>query len=229
MNNTQENKLSMYLTAQKVTNYHSETWKNMQAFVTIFNSFEEKISQIRQTRLVQEGQITGVTKDKATAQNNAIEKGIQTATAVFAYASVQSNNKLKYRVSYSPSQLRQSRDTTLIDRLDVIKEAASQNIAELENYGIVQADIDELTTLINAYADTVEDPRQAITNRARATTELKEHFKQTDKILKEQLDKLMPQFKKTKFAFYQQYFNARLIIDMGVRHNKEEEEENQNE
>ena len=83
MNINQENKLSMYITVQKVTNYHKQTWENLPAFVNIFDNFQKKIQEIRDTRLVQEGQITGVTKDKAEAQNNAIEKGIQVSTALF--------------------------------------------------------------------------------------------------------------------------------------------------
>ena len=224
MNSKEENKLSMYITVQKVTNYHSEVWQNLPAFVTIFNKFEEKINDIRETRLIQEGKITGVTKDKAEAQKKATEKGLQVATAVFAFASVAGNNKLKYRVSYSPTVLLRSRDTILADRLNVINESARQNITKLQNYGVLKSDIDELTTLINTYISMLEDPRQAITNRSRATKELKEHFKQADKILKEQSDKLMLQFKDDHSAFHQQYFNARLIINQGIRHKKTEEE-----
>ena len=225
MDNVQENKLSMYLSVQKVTNTHSAEWQGLPAYATIFASFEDAISQIRNTRLVQEGQITGITKDKAQAQNNAIEKAIQVATAVFAYASIQNNNTLKDKVSYSPSELRRSRDTILIDRLEVIHEAATSVLAELANYGLTQADLDEFSALITSYTNMVEDPRVAITNRARATKDLKSIFKTADKILKEQLDKLMLQYKKTAPEFYQQYFNARLIIDLGIRHKKDEDEE----
>ena len=48
-------------------------------------------------------------------------------------------------------------------------------------------------------------------------------LKETDKILKEQLDKLMTQFKISNPEFYQHYFNARMIIDLGIRHKKIEE------
>lgn len=220
MNSIQENRMSMYLTVQKVTNYHKEKWEAHPAFATIFGNFEEQIAIIRETRSVQEGQITGVTKDKAEAQNNAVEKGLQVSTAVFAFASVIGNNKLQDRVGYSPTELRRCRDTILIDRLTVIIEAANQNITELENYGLKQADIDEFQAIIDKYAEKVEDPRQAITNRSRATKELADNFKNIDKVLKEQLDKLMLQFKTEAKIFFQQYQNARLIINLGHRFTK---------
>ena len=223
MNSTQENKMSMYLTVQKVTNYHKNEWESHSAFVTLFSNFENQIGLIRETRLVQEGQITGVTKDKAQAQYNAIEKGLQVSTAVFAFASVIGNNKLKDRVSYSPTEFRRCRDTILIDRLTVIIEAAKQNIAELENYGLMQEDIDEYQAIIDTYTEKVEEPRQAITNRSRSTKELKDLFIDADRIMKEQLDKLMPQFKTDSKIFWQQYQNARLIIDLGHRRAKDVE------
>ena len=217
MNSVQENKLSMYMTVQKVTESYRSVWETLAAFLTFFTNFETVIAKIRATRLVQEGQITGVTKDKAEAQNNLIEKTVAIATAVFAYASASGNHELQDRVSYSPSDLRNSRDTILADRSGVVKEAGEQNVANLSDYGISQGDIDELNDLLNAYLGIIEDPRQAITNRSTATKELKDHFKEGDKILKEQLDKLMPQFKTTGPLFWQQYQNARMIIDLGRR------------
>ena len=147
------------------------------------------------------------------------------STAVFAFASFSDNNKLKDRVSYSSSELRYSRDTAVVDMLTVILTAAKQYLPELDIYGVVQADIDELETLIDNYSINAENPRQAITNRARATSELKENFKKADKILKEQLDKLMLQFKEKSYAFHKQFQNVRMIIDLGVRHKKKEEAE----
>ena len=44
-----------------------------------------------------------------------------------------------------------------------------------------------------------------------------------DVVLKDRLDKLMEQFKKEQSKFYRQYFNARIIVDLGVRHEIEPE------
>ena len=44
-----------------------------------------------------------------------------------------------------------------------------------------------------------------------------------DVVLKDRLDKLMEQFKKDQSKFYRQYFNARIIVDLGVRNEREQE------
>ena len=224
MNNLQENRMTMYVNVQKVTNFHKEVWQDHQAFVKFFSNFEDQIDRIRETAVIQEGHITGVTKDKEKVQNYVAGKAIKIAQAVYAFASFTGNNKLKDRVSYSPTMLKYSRDSVIVNMLNVILSAGKQNLSELEMYGVAQADIDELETLIDNIANTLEDPRQAITNRARATDELKKNFREVQKTLKEQLDKLMIQFKDTSYAFYKQYHNARKIIDLGIRHRKLEEE-----
>ena len=217
MTNRQENKLSMYLTVQQVTNFHSEAWQDFTPFKNQFSDFEGMIEKIMEIRLIQEGKITGVTKDKTEALNNSVEKAIIISRKLVAYASIIGNNKLKDRVSYSFSELIKSRDTIIINKLHVINEAASQNISELADYGISQENLDELQSLTNTFRAVVENPRQSITNRVRATKEIRAYFKETDSIVKNRMDNLIHHFKATSPVFWQQYKSARKIIDLGHR------------
>lgn len=213
----QENKLRMYFSVQNTINKYNAEWQPVPAFGAVFSKFEETIAAIQDTRLVQEGNLTGITKDKAVAKENAIAKALEISTGVFVYGSVSNNNTLMAKVDYSPSELRQSRDTVLTDQLQVIHDEAANIMDNLADYGIDKADLEELQVLIDTYADKVEEPRVSITNRAQATGALVDLFKQGDKFLKEQLDKLMGQFKASNPKFYQVYFNARKIVDLGVR------------
>ncbi len=218
MTDPQENKLSMYISVQTVVKKHNTVWSGLPAYVTAFGEFEGVIQSIQDTRLVQEGDISGVPKDKAQAKEAAIQKAIEVASAVYAYAAKNNNNTLKGKVNYSVSELRKSRDTVLIDRLQVIHNEANNIVGSLGDYGIDAADLTALQGLIDAYENLVEEPRGAITNRSEATAALPGLFDQGDGLLNEQLDKLMEQFKQNNPKFYVRYFNTRLIIDLGVRH-----------
>lgn len=215
MTDTQENKLSMYLTTEKVVDANNPIWAGMPAFVAAKDAFSDKIMEIGKERQRQEKATTGVTKDKAAAEEAAISKAVSVASATYAYASVVGNNGLKDEVNYSPSELRKSRDTILIDRLRVILNAANTHAADLVDYGIAAADLAELDALVIAFEDQVQNPRAAISERATATGALQALFDETDIILKEQLDKLMEVYRNTSFQFYSQYKKARLIIDLG--------------
>ena len=77
------------------------------------------------------------------------------------------------------------------------------------------------------YADVVENPRQAITNRSRSTKELEAYMAKTDTVLKDQLDKLIVQFRTKSPVFWQQFKSARNIIDLGHRKKAKENEQEQ--
>ena len=225
MNDSQENKLKMYFAVQKVVTNNTEVWKDLKAFADVFTQFGETIQEIQSTRMIQEGNLTGISKDKAQKKEDAISKAVEISSAVFAYASIIRDHTLMAKVDYSPSELRKSRDTILIDQLQVIHEATQAELADLANYGIEADDLAELKTLTHAYEQLLDEPRVAITDRAQATTALADLFAQGDTQLKEQMDKLMVMYKTTHAKFYQTYTNARKIIDLGVRYQTEAPQE----
>jgi len=217
MTDIQENKMSMYIAVSSVMDGFNAVWAGTPAYVTAAGAYNGKLDEIRATRLVQEGDTTGVAADKAQAREAAVAGAIMIAAAVQAYASVEGNNTLGGLVDYSASDLRRSRDTVLSDRLDVIHDAANDNLAALTDYGVVGADLTAFEALIAAYNDQVQDPRTAIGGRAAATAHLVDLFTETDDILKNRLDNLTELYRATGPEFYAKYGNARKIIDLGRR------------
>lgn len=49
-----ENKLSMYLAVQKITNSNADVWSDLPAFKRNFNEYEGVLQKIKAVRLVQE-------------------------------------------------------------------------------------------------------------------------------------------------------------------------------
>ena len=218
MTDRQENKFSMYLAVRIVCNSYGIVWSEFVAYVKTFGDFETIISQIMETRLIQEGKTTGVAENKQKEEDEMINKTISIASAVFAYASVIGDNELKEKINYSPSKLKYSRDTILRDRCQLVHDETSKVIENLGDYGILAADLEELQQEIDDYAAIIAKPRTAIGTRATATAQLIELFKQGDDLLNSRLDKLTEQYKSNNPEFYISYKNARSIIDLGVRH-----------
>ncbi|MBI9038529.1 MAG: hypothetical protein JEY97_10380 [Bacteroidales bacterium] len=218
MTDRQENKFSMYLAVQIVCNNFGIIWGEFIAFVKAFGDLQAIISQITETRLIQEGNTKGVAENKQKEEDEMINKTVSIASAVFAYASEIGDNELREKINYSPSKLKFSRDTILRDRCQLVHEEASKVIDNLGDYGILAADLVELQKEIDDYAAIIAKPRTAIATRATATAHLIELFKQGDEILYDRLDKLMEQYKSNNPDFYVNYKNARSIVDLGVRH-----------
>ncbi len=221
MTDPQENKLSMGLAVQGVVNNNNSIWSGLPAFVTAFADYEAVILDIQSNRVVQEASTSGVTLDKAGAETALIEKTIAVSSGAHAYATTVNNNTLKKKIAYSPSSLRQARDTVMRDICQLIHDEVNAEIANLADYGILPADLTDLQNKITAFNSVVVDPREAITDRSTATQELVILFSKFDGILNDQLDKLMVNFKSSEPIFYRQYTNARIIVDLGVRHEGE--------
>ena len=224
MTTHEENKLSMYLTVLQVTNYFSDEWQGFLPFKTQYQEFLIWVSKIREIRPLQEMKITGVTKDKASVRNNVTDKAIEINEKMYVFASITGNLKLKDRIAYTATELKTCRDTVVNDYIQIIHTEAGKYISELEEYDVTQDDLDELKTLNDAFSIIVENPRQAITGRAKATTYLKSYFKEADMIMKERLDKLINYFKDKSPDFWHQFKSARKIIDLGYGRKKKDEE-----
>lgn len=225
MTDKQENKRSMYFAVQKVCNVNNSIWSGLPAFVDAFGSFENTNSEIDTQRQIQEGKTTGITENKQKEEDEMIQISLEIAAAVYAYASKISDNELRDKVSYSPSDLRNSRDTILKDICQVIHDEANNVISNLADYGKTPADLTQQQKEIDDYVAILAKPRTAIGTRATATSKLVELFQQGDGLLKNQLDKLMLNYQTSEPKFYNKYQNARIIVDLGVRHEPEQPQE----
>lgn len=78
------------------------------------------------------------------------------------------------------------------------------------------ADLTAQQSTIDAYTATVGSPRAALTVRKGATAEINALVKDSMKILNNRMDKLMPEFEGSNPDFFQEYFDARMIVNSGT-------------
>ena len=215
MNNYQENKLSMYFAVQKVCADNNSVWNGLPAFVSAFTAFEDVIQGIQDQRVIQEMDTKGVTLDKGSAEEELIEVALKVATAVHAYATEINDNTLREKINYAPSDFTKARDTILIDICQLIHDEANGVVGNLSDYGVTAAELTSLLGKIADYEAIVAGPRNAITDRSTATSELEKLFLSGDDVLTNKLDKLLNQFTQSDPEFSTQYTSSRKIVDMG--------------
>lgn len=222
MTDHQEDKLSMYITVQKICNAKKSIWSELPAFVDIFGKFENIISDIYTQHQIQKKNITGITENKHKEEIEMMAITLDIAAAVYAYAASVGDDELRDSVNYSPSNLRNARDTVLKDICQSIHDAANGVVTELDDYGVTPEILEKQQKEIDDFVEILAKPRTAINKRATATAYLKELFKQADNLLKHQLDKLMITYRIREPEFYNNYRYARRIVDTGSRSKKEE-------
>lgn len=215
MNQTLENKLSMYLAVQKVCADNNSIWSGIVACATAITDLQNKVNQIVTVRQIQESNPTGITQDKAVRKEIMVNQAMFVKGAVQAYATNNGNNELFESVNYSVSEMKRPADTICRDRALLIYNKANDIVASLSTYGVDATVLSNLQTAINDYAAIIARPRTAKSSIKAATTALNQLFVDTDLIIKRKIDLLMVQFKATNTSFYNTYLNARIIIDLG--------------
>jgi len=216
-----ENRISMFYSVQEACNAHTATWTPLVPFSDAFTEMQGKLDRIEDNIEIQERPLEGIARDKREKKLAMVKKALEVAEAGYALATATGDPDLQEKMNYSRSNLLAGRDTVIGQRSQSVHTDASAVAAALVPYGIVAADLTTLQTLIDAYVAVVASPRTAITVRKGSTEAIATLVSETSGILNDRMDKLMPQFKAANPDFYQEYFDARIVVDLGG--NEEEE------
>lgn len=212
MNSKQESKLNMYNAVIAYCNESDGITVAIPAFAPAFAAFTNIANAIDSTAQLEAQVITGITINKADLKKVLCTSAEGLAAAVYAYASVEGDPVLQEKSNYSVSDFLRLKDDELTIISQNLHDAAAGIVADLLTYGVTAATLEAFQELIDEYSDSVTAPRNAVALRKTYVAQLKILFKETDKILKTQLDKLALQFKTSQPEFYATYKNNRRII-----------------
>jgi hypothetical protein len=213
----QEDKLSMYYAVQKVCSANVGVWNVLPAFATTFANFERYVAMLKKALETQGRDITGVSQDKDVLENSMIDKALEVADCIYAYATEIADFSIRSKVDFTRSFLKQSRDSFALQHCQLIHSEAKLLVGSLGDYGVTDVELNDLQAKINAFALILAGPRTAITERKGATENVDKIVKEVDTILKDKLDKLIIKFRVSSLDFYRQYFDARKIVSVGSR------------
>lgn len=217
MNDKQENTQSMHYAVLKINGQNQSAVSSVNALAETNLSLIAKVAEIDLIKEVQEMVSKGYTEDKAFKMLDMINAALLVIGPSTAYARFKNNLPLLENINYSKSNLLNSRDQDAYTKCQRVYDATEPIISDLADYGIKIDQLTDLQTKINAFKDAVQNPRAAISNRKSATEQLKTLFADAKKLLLI-MDGLVKQFKTKDVNYYNAYFAAREIIDLGVRH-----------
>lgn len=215
MNTRQKNKLNMYHSTEEICVLNTATWTPITAYGAAFVLYQGKVRDIENLQVKQEADLKGITENKSNKESGLISSALSISKPMVAFANVTNNPQLRQEVDYSETDLFQSADSDLEAKCTLIKERADTHSTALVAYGVTAPMITGLGTAISDYHDVISGPRSAEAVKKQQTAEIEVLFKETDQILKGQLDQLMVLFENSNPEFYGAYKNARIIVDLG--------------
>ncbi|MBP6390874.1 MAG: hypothetical protein KA175_14255 [Flavobacteriales bacterium] len=216
MKKTNENKLSMFYAVIETCLKFAATWTTFLPFKTAHDEFVDNLNSLKAAAQVQKQILKGVAVDKVLKREAMVKKATEVAQGIYAYAVDQGNEVLRGQMSVGKSTFYRQRDGVIAVMCQNVHDTGVAELANLGPYGLLAADMTSLQGLIDAYEAVISSPRTAVGVRKNATTEIDILVKDNMKILANRMDKLMPEFETSDPAFYNEYFNSRMIIDLGT-------------
>lgn len=208
-----ETKLGMYNVVLTSLEARRDLLAEVPALETAIARLRTKVIAIGITGQQEDLIISGVAIDKAMARKRLAIMGADIATLVFTYAVEINDQQLMKEVNYSATTLKKTKDDQLPLRLKNIYDKAKLNLTALEPFGL---DIQLLTSfndLLDTYKDKVPNPRRAASTKKNIKANLTQLFKESDEILKLQVDKRMVAIKYSYPDFFAEYKSNRILIN----------------
>jgi hypothetical protein len=223
MNAKQDNKVGMFTSVKLACAEDAAIWAGVPAFGAAFAKFSECVDRIEEFAQKQAERSNGATADKKRCRESMCDAAQVIAGAVRAYAIDNDDLELAGKVDFSRSTLLGGRDRTSSEKSQTIHRLASDKVAELSDHGVTAAKLKSLQTKIDAYVACLQRPRQIIAASKTATAQLESEIETADLLLTDSLDGLVLQFKDSEPAFYNNYTNARAVVNNASGRNSGED------
>ena len=222
MKRHEANKLNMLKAVNAVLESSTTIVAEYPALSEAAIELKSKIAEINAIDMKFSTSIDGKTSTKNMLEDELIEDLMPVKAALYAYAVKNKNEELKMLTKESESTLKRMRDPEFLQKAELIKTEAQKHLADLAAYKITEAVLTELQEKITAFGEALDGKDTGFANRSALRIALTEKFDEADSILTEQLDALIELVRKTNTLFYDQYYAARVIKDLGTPQKTEE-------
>jgi hypothetical protein len=212
------NKLMMIKAVLSYLGLHNLVWNTVPDIVSDVDALQALSDEIDVTRQEAGNDLTGLTDHKEAEKKKLNGMTFTLAAALAAMAERTGNEALLSNVDFSRSELEDQRDEDQELTARNIAALARENLAALSTGGTTEADITALEAQTDVFREYLPVHRVSVAERKAANEKLNELFKESNRLLKMRLDKMMVRYELSDPDFYAGYVNARIIVDYGVRH-----------
>jgi hypothetical protein len=213
MTQDQEDITTMFETTITLLDQNNTIWSGRDAFADAVTRAKQGTKDIRGKTGRQISPTAGITGDKAQARNDLEERMMEVGNQVAAFAAKSNDNDLAAKAEMTRSSLDRMSDSDLVQTAKRVAEAANANLPSLAPYGVTKVEVTALETAATTFEEMKGSTRDAVVGRKVETMSLPEAIGTVRSIFRNEIDKMMTAFKRTKPDFYNGYFTARVIVN----------------
>lgn len=191
----QSNKLRSYKAVTVVLDNYETTWTPLPAFGKAVTEFKDIVENINAQALIQ------LESEQASEEKLAVLKALgvaayEVSAAIQAYAVEVSDLALEARVDFSRSAITLGREDQVLSRCWGIHALATEQLANLADFGITATKLTTLKKKIEAFESVQPKPRNRVNKGSAATRALEILFRDASTVLRKRLDKLVRSLKR---------------------------------
>lgn len=210
-------KLRMYKLLLATMKTFEASWKTHPAFARAVAVLEAEVIAINALNAEVQKNNSGVTEDKGTAKLHMIEEAVKIAGALLALADSIESKELFASADFEKTDFVKAKETDVDDMALIVYHLAEKHLAQLADYGITQEDLDHLAQYIENFSERIGQPKVLLNSTKQARNTQSAHFDNADRAIKNQLKKLILQFKTKDKAFYEAFENASTVTNLSPR------------
>ncbi len=211
MNDRQIEWLRQYQQLKAAFEKYPTIWNGNVSLSADYSLFLLNLASI-ETQAVNQGVNTaGIGKVKQALRFSLIEQATLVATAVRTFAHKTGDQELVVTAYYQESSLKKIREMDLVTACQIILDKASPKVASLRDYGVNTDTLAELQTNLTQFKNLNPQPKTAILTTKAVTKTLTALFRDTNQLVKINLDGTLLQYRKKASDFYTAYSHARAV------------------
>ena len=218
----QKNKYAMYNGVIAHLEKNSSKYTDNEEFINHRNAFKSLTEFIGSKEDERSKATKGKTKDKEANREKVTIFALGVAGAICAYAKKSRMTTLAESTKLTKTKLDSLRDNVLLIELKSIRDVAMLYSDAMSKYGFPPEKLEEFVNSILQYSNALGAKANGGAVRTGAFKSLKTLFKEADSML-DSIDRLMENYRDTHKEFYDGYKASRVIKNLGIRHNPEEE------
>jgi hypothetical protein len=224
MTDKQENLYSMFVVLLGFLTKWLTVVSTIPAFKRAYDKFAAYIPEIKEVDSGRKSIKSGKGDIKATKKNELAAAVFHLASCLYTYADETDKPEILNRTGNTESYYKKMRDTNLVlEAKDLIKLTTGIETA-LADQGLEADDITLVTNLAKEFEDASVEVGTSSAEGSTATKTVYELIGEAKTLVENQLNVHAAKFRKKNPDFYNGYVAASKVIELGVRHEKKEEE-----
>jgi hypothetical protein len=219
MNKTQTKEARMFATTEECMNQNQVKWMNILAISLIKGKLTENISILKELDKTKSSTASSPVTNNKEKMKDLLEAKIEVLVGIMlSYAHANEMSELVKKVELLSKGFTKKRETDIEPNVKTFLELVRELQSQLDGYELTEEMIVDVETTRDQFVALVGAPRTTIVQSSSANSQIAKLVKDTKNLLNQQLDNLMLRFKTNELAFYNNYVQARIVVEPATSH-----------